>query len=110
MGVMLFFGPKLLNIPEGGVGGCARKSPLMKLTNGLYESSKKNSPKPKAISPNKASWCTDTDGFLEHSPSRGSLYYKGPTLQKIIVGVFLKGSPRLWQHLSQKPCFFPGMQ
>ena len=26
----------------------------------------------------------DTDGFLEHSPSRGSLYYKGLPLQKII--------------------------
>ena len=38
-----------------------------------------------------ASWCTDTDGFLEHSPSRGSLHYKGPALQKIIPG-FL-GSP-----------------
>ena len=29
-------------------------------------------------------WCTDTDGFLEHSPGGGSLYYKGPALQKII--------------------------
>ena len=29
-------------------------------------------------------WDTDTDGFLEHSPSRGTLYYKRPTLQKII--------------------------
>ena len=32
-----------------------------------------------------ASWHTDTDGFLEHSPSRGCLYYKGPALQKIIL-------------------------
>ena len=31
-----------------------------------------------------ASWYTDTDRFLEHSPNRGSLYYKGPALQKII--------------------------
>ena len=31
---------------------------------------------------------TDADGFLEHSSSGGSLYYKGPTLQKIIL-VFL---------------------
>ena len=30
------------------------------------------------------SWYTDTDEFLEHSPIGGSLYYKGPTLQKII--------------------------
>ena len=28
---------------------------------------------------------TDTDGFLEHSPSGGSLCYKGPALQKIIL-------------------------
>ena len=28
----------------------------------------------------------DADGFLEHSPSRGHLYHKGPTLQKIILG------------------------
>ena len=31
---------------------------------------------------------TDTDGFLEHSPIGGSLYYKGPTLQKKIPGGF----------------------
>ena len=41
---------------------------------------------------NNTSWYTDTDGFLEHSPRRGSLYYKAPTLQKIIP-VFL-GVPR----------------
>ena len=46
---------------------------------------------PNAASHNNASWCTDTDGFLEHSPSRGSLPYKGPTLQKIIPG--FGGSP-----------------
>ena len=38
------------------------------------------------------SWCTDTDGFLEHSPSRGSLCYKGSTLQKISA-LFLRSSP-----------------
>ena len=32
------------------------------------------------------SWCTDTDGLLEHTPSVGSLYYKGPALQKVILG------------------------
>ena len=45
---------------------------------------KKNSVKPNTASHNHSSWCTDTDGFLEHSPSRGRLYYKGPALQKII--------------------------
>ena len=34
---------------------------------------------------NNTSWYTDADGFLEHSPSWGSLYNKGPTLQKIIL-------------------------
>ena len=43
---------------------------------------------PNAASHNNASWCTDTDGFLEHSPSRGSLYYKGPDFQKIILWVW----------------------
>ena len=39
----------------------------------------------KAASHNTTSWYTDTDWFLEHSPSGGDLYYKGPTLQKIIL-------------------------
>ena len=34
-------------------------------------------------SQNNASWHTDTNGFLEHSFRRGSLYYKRPALQKI---------------------------
>ena len=54
---------------------------------------KEHSLKPNAGSHNNASWCTDTDGFLEHSPSGGSLYYKGPTLQKIIL--LLWGGPPL---------------
>ena len=41
--------------------------------------------KPNAASHNTSCALTDTDGFLEHSPSRGSLYYKGLTLQKIIL-------------------------
>ena len=45
----------------------------------------KNSLKPNAASHNNTSWYTDTDGFLEHSPSRRSLYYKGSILQKIIL-------------------------
>ena len=44
---------------------------------------KKNSLKLTVASHNNASWYADTDGFLEHSPSGGSLYNKGPTLQKI---------------------------
>ena len=47
---------------------------------------KKNSLKPNTASHNTTSWYTDTDGFLEHSPSRGSLYYKGCALQNIILG------------------------
>ena len=33
---------------------------------------------------NNTSWYTDSVGLLDHSPSRGSLYYKGPAFQKII--------------------------
>ena len=62
---------------------CPRKSPIMKWAN-VWKSLPKNSLKPNAASHNNASWYTDTDVFLEHSPSGGSLYYKGPTLQKII--------------------------
>ena len=58
---------------------------------------KKNSLKPNMASHNTTSWHTDTDGFLEHSPSRGSLYYMEPTLQKIIAG-FLWG-PSSYIHL-----------
>ena len=47
---------------------------------------KKNSPRPNAASHNNTSGYADTDWFLEHSPGRGSLYYKGPTLQRIILG------------------------
>ena len=52
---------------------------------------KKNSLKPNSATHNNASWCTDADGFLEHSPSWGSLYYKGPVVQKITPGFFLGG-------------------
>ena len=44
----------------------------------------KNSLKPNSASYNNASWYTDTDRFLEYSPSGESLYYKGPTLLNII--------------------------
>ena len=42
-----------------------------------WKSLQKNSLKPNAAFHNNTSWYTDTDGFLEHSPSEGSLYYKG---------------------------------
>ena len=35
----------------------------------------------------------NTDGFLEHSPSGGSLYYKGLTLHKIIPFLFRTPPP-----------------
>ena len=63
---------------------CTCKSPIAKWANALKESSKKNSLKLNTASHNNTSWFTATDGFLEHSPSGGSLYYKGPALQKII--------------------------
>ena len=53
-----------------------------------WKSFKKNSLNLNIASHN-ASWSTDADGFREHAPSRRSLYYKGPGLQKIIL--FLGG-------------------
>ena len=55
---------------------------------GIERVFKKISLKPNAASHNNTSWHTDTNGFLEHSPSGESLYYKGPALQKIIPGLF----------------------
>ena len=46
---------------------------------------KTNSLEPDAASHNNASWYMDTDGFPEHSPIKGSLDYKGLSLQKIIL-------------------------
>ena len=68
------FGQKLLNT-QHGVGTC--KSPIMKWANALKESLKKNSLKLNTASHNNASWFTDTDGFLEHSPKQGK-----PILQR----------------------------
>ena len=76
------FGQKLLNT-QHGMGRCAHKSPIVKWVN-MLKVFKKYSLKPNAASHHSARWSTDTDGFLEHSPSRESLYYKGPALQKII--------------------------
>ena len=53
-----------------------------------WKNLKKYSLKPNRGSHNKDSWYTDTDGFLEQSPSVGSLSYKGPALQKIILHWF----------------------
>ena len=61
------FGQKLLNM-QHCVDRYAHKSPIMKWANMLKESSKKNSLKLNTASHNNASWYTDTDGFLEHSP------------------------------------------
>ena len=41
-----------------------------------------------SASHNNASWYTDTNGFLEYPPGGGSLDYKRPTLQKILLGFF----------------------
>ena len=35
---------------------------------------------------------TDTDGFLEHWPNGGIVCYKGPALQKVILGFWGEGS------------------
>ena len=66
------------------MGRNTHKSPIMKQAKALKESSKKNSLKPNAASHNDASWYTNTDGFLKYSPSEGSLYYREPTLKKLI--------------------------
>ena len=70
-------GQTLLNT-QRCVGRCAHKSPIMKRANALKESSEKYSLKLNTASHN-TSWYTGTGGFLDHSRSRGSLYYKGPT-------------------------------
>ena len=58
------------------MGRCTYKSSILKGANIL--SLQKNSLKPtNAASHNNTSWYTDTDGVLEHSPSGGSLYYRG---------------------------------
>ena len=79
---MPFLGQKLLNT-QSGVGRCACKSPIMKWAS-MVKVFKKNSLKLNTASHNTTSWCTDRDGFLEHSPSGGRLHYKGSALQKVI--------------------------
>ena len=82
-GAHAVFGQKLLNTQRVVWAGALINQPSW---NGQthWKSLQKYSLKPNTASHDNASWCTDTDGFLEHSPSRGSLYYKGPALQKKI--------------------------
>ena len=56
---------------------CAHKSPIMKWANVFKVCLKTNSLKLNVASYNEAHWYTDTDGFFEHSPTWGSLFYKG---------------------------------
>ena len=53
---------------------------------------KKNSLKLNVASHNNTSWYTDTDGFLEHSPSgEACMDYKDPILPKIILFLCVGG-------------------
>ena len=98
------FHQKLLNT-QRSVGRCACKSPIMKWANTL-KSLQKNSLKLDTASHNNTSWYTDTDGFLEHSPSRESMYYKGTTLQKIIhFGEDPSFTHVTWMHMMSKSIF-----
>ena len=69
------FVQKLLNT-QGGVGRGACKLLIVKWANTLKESSKKFT-EAQAASNNNTGWNTDTDEFLEHPPSGGSLPYRG---------------------------------
>ena len=76
---MMFFGQKLLHT-QCSVDRCAHKSPIMKRANMLRLFTKFTEAEHSLYKLH-----TDTDGFLEHSPSwGGGLHYKGPALQKII--------------------------
>ena len=92
MGVTPFFWSKLMNT-QCGVGGYTYKSPIINCANVLRL--QKNSLKLNAASHNNASWNTDPEGFLEHSLSEGSLYYKGPAHLPEDNSVFW-GVPRLY--------------
>ena len=81
-GVLPFFDQKLLNT-QCIVGRCAHKSPGYET--GKCVVLKKKSLKMNAASHNNASWYTNTDGLLEHSLRKVSLYHKGPELKKIIL-------------------------
>ena len=74
---LVIFSQKLLNTHHSE-GRFARKSPVMQWANELPDSSKSHSLMPNAASHTTSILYNDTNGFLEHSPSRGSLCYKGP--------------------------------
>ena len=100
-------GQKLLKI-QHGVGRCMHKSHIIKWQT-HRRIFRKNSLKPNTASHNSASWYTDRDGLLEHSPNGGNMYCKGPALQKIIL-VFWGVPPRIsfhadWYHVFYF-CFF----
>ena len=95
------FGQKVVS-SQCGMGRCVHKSPIVKWSNVLRESSKNfhwSQMQPLTTTP--AGTLIQLSGFLEHSPSRGSLYYMGPTFQKIILvlgGHFVYSvSSWLWQ-------------
>ena len=67
MGVMPFLVKSCRTL---SVGRYTRKSPIMKWEN-AWKVFKTNSLKPLTASHNNASWYTDADGFLEHSPRGG---------------------------------------
>ena len=77
------FGQTLLNT-QCSVNRHTHKSPIVKWANALSLHKKFTE-----VECNLSQQCqvvyTDRDGFLEHLPSRGSLYYKGSNIQKIIL-------------------------
>ena len=87
--------------PQHSVGRCTHTSPIMKWANTLKESSEEFTEAERSL--HNISWYTDTNGFLEHSPSMEILYCKGPILQKIIL--FRGGLPRIvlftWKMLGE---------
>ena len=81
----VIFGRKLVN------SQCQRGQACLSITHHEWAnmlSLQKSSLKSNIASHNTTSWHTDTDGFLERSPTGGNLYYKGPALQKIILCLF----------------------
>ena len=94
------FGQKRLHT-QCSVGRCT--SPIMKRAKALKESSKKYSLKLNAASYNNASWYTDTDGSLEHSPGGGKPVLQGTCPPEDNSGFFFffwKGPPCIIQKRS----------
>ena len=78
--------------------GALRNSPIMKWAKALKESSKKFTDAKHGLS-QQCQLVPDTGGFLEHSPSGGSLYCKGPVLHEIIQVFGGPPSHILWFNL-----------